>query len=228
MVEKICTRPTAVDFDVDGDLDLVVGNFAGTFYLFEGQGEGKFLPQPEPIRTGEAPLKVDGAHSDPFLVDWDGDGDVDLLSGSSNGGVYWSENTAGEGNRPELLPLETLIPPGQSVAYGKPLDEDDLVGPTTATRVWVADVNEDGKLDVLVGDTVTLVAPAAGLSDEEFASKSDAWQKAWEEVAFAVRDVNADAEERASANARLNELYQQRSEFIKEERTGFVWLYLQE
>lgn len=40
--ENICTRPSAVDWDSDGDLDLIVGNFAGSFYLFKGEGKGKF------------------------------------------------------------------------------------------------------------------------------------------------------------------------------------------
>ena len=28
-------------------------------------------------------LKITGVHSDPFVIDWDGDGDLDLLSRSS-------------------------------------------------------------------------------------------------------------------------------------------------
>ena len=65
-VKNICTRPTAVDWDHDGDLDLVVGNFEGTFFLFQGEGDGKFAPKPEQIMTesGSA-LQVAGAHSDP-------------------------------------------------------------------------------------------------------------------------------------------------------------------
>ena len=78
LTEKICTRPFAVDWDGDGQLDLVVGNFSGTFYWFKGEGKGKFAPKPEPIKAGGKPLKIPGVHSDPFVIDWDGDGDLDL------------------------------------------------------------------------------------------------------------------------------------------------------
>jgi len=76
-VKKICTRPWAVDWDHDGDLDLLVGNFKGTFYLFKGEGKGKFSPDSEVVKTeGGEELQIDGAHSDPMMVDWDGDVDL--------------------------------------------------------------------------------------------------------------------------------------------------------
>jgi hypothetical protein len=226
MTENICTRPFAVDWDGDGHLDLVVGNFAGTFYWFKGEGEGKFQPKPEPIKTGNGPLRIDGHHSDPFVIDWDGDGDLDLLSGSATGGVQWAENTADMGKPPELRPFQTLIKPGRSIEHGQRVSEGELTGPTTSTRIWVADVNDDGKLDVLVGDSITLVAPAKNLSDAEFKQKFAAWQTA---VAAASKELSAetgDEAKRAKASQEFSKVYNQRTEFMKEDRTGFVWLYL--
>ncbi len=210
-VQNICTRPTATDWDHDGDLDLVVGNFAGSFYLFIGKGDGQFLPEPEQIMSGDKPLQVTGAHSDPFLVDWDQDGDVDIVSGSSSGGVYWAENTAGPGKTPELKQFITLIEAGSQIAYGQPISEDELVGPSNSTRVWVDDVNSDGKLDILVGDNVSLVSPAEGLTAEEFKTKFDEWQEAI----------------KTATPQEISKLYQDRSKFMREERTGFVWLFVQ-
>jgi hypothetical protein len=227
VTEKICTRPFAVDWDGDGHLDLVVGNFTGTFYWFKGEGKGKFAPKPEPIKTGDSPLKIAGAHSDPFVIDWDGDGDLDVLSGTSNGGVYWAENRAGKGKPPDLAPFRPLVEPGPQTEYGQLLAEADLTGPTRATRVWVADVNGDGKLDLLVGDSVTLISPAKGVRPEEVKTKFAEWQDAYKAASAALRTAGNDEMAQTKAREELSKLYAKRSEFMHEDMTGFVWLYLQ-
>ena len=227
MTENICTRPFAVDWDGDGHLDLVVGNFAGTFYWFKGQGKGKFPPKPEAIKAGDSPLRIEGAHSDPFVIDWDGDGDLDLLSGSSNGGVQWAENRAGKGKAPDLSLFRPLIPPEPPIKSGRAVREDDLTGPSQSTRIWVEDVNSDGKLDLLVGDRISLIFPAKGLSAEDFEKKFADWEKAVEDAMSKLNSAGADAKAQPKAYEEYRKVYNRRDEFMHEEMTGFVWLYLQ-
>jgi hypothetical protein len=228
MTENICTRPFAVDWDGDGKLDLVVGNFSGTFYWFKGEGHGKFNPKPQQIMDSEGqPLKISGNHSDPFVVDINGDGALDILSGSTEGGVQWAENIAGKGKPPVLKPFRPLIKPGAKYKYLEPLEEKDVVGPTTATRIWVADVNGDGKLDILVGDDTTLISPAKGLTREEFDAKRTEWEAKIAEVSKEMNDEKADEKARNKAREKFQKLYEDREKFMIEDRTGFVWLYLQ-
>jgi hypothetical protein len=149
-----------------------------------------------------------------------------LLSGSAAGGVQWAENSAGAGKLPEMRPFRVLINPGRAVEHGELLNENDLTGPTTSTRVWVADVNGDGKLDLLVGDSVTLVSPANNLSAAEYKKEFKAWKKAWEKASNELSRETDDEAEQTKAQEVYSKIYNQRTEFMNEDRTGFVWLYV--
>ena len=222
MTRRICTRPTAVDWDADGDLDLLVGNFEGSLILFRGEGKGKFAPKSEELMVEGKNLAINGYHSDPFCVDLDGDGDLDILSGTANGGVQWAENTAGQGKEISVKGFKPLIKEGNR----GPFWNDQKMAPAASTRVWADDVNGDGKLDILMGDSITIKTAAEGLSKAE-AEKS---QKDWSSKLSVMRNQMQQPTQDSKAMAKIREdyskHYQSRSEFLTEDRTGFVWLYL--
>src|SRR2546423_10920986 len=87
--------PVAIDWDRDGDVDLVVGDEDGRVALVEHTGTivagvPRFLP-PAYFRQEADDVKF-GALVTPCSVDWDGDGDEDLICGNSAGYLGWIEN----------------------------------------------------------------------------------------------------------------------------------------
>jgi hypothetical protein len=90
--------PHAVDWDADGDVDLVVGDEDGRVALIEHTGKLEDgVPQfAEPRYFRQQQDEIDlGVLATPVGVDWDGDGDEDLLAGNSAGYVLFLENLSG-------------------------------------------------------------------------------------------------------------------------------------
>jgi len=227
---SICTRPTAVDWDGDGQLDLVVGNFEGSFFVFHGEGKGQFKPIPDAIKVDGKILRIENAHSDPFVVDWDGDGDLDILSGSSRGGVQWSENTAGKGKVPVLTAFQILIPfpDGRQLSNEEQYRKVEPTGPSGSTRVWVDDINGDGKLDILLGDSRRSSYAVKGLSEDEFKKKNAAWhkemntiQREMENLAKQGKGASVEISKKMTAHVHAHKKILQSDSF------GHVWLFLQ-
>jgi hypothetical protein len=228
VVRRICTRPFAVDWDGDGDLDIVTGNFEGGFHLFTGEGKGRFSPESKPLtcEKGELRLPRGHVHGDPFVVDWDGDGDLDILSGSASGSIYLAENVAGKGQKPNLKPFEALVRNNQDDWRGaKPQFAAKLPGhPFRAVRIWVGDIDGDGDLDILAGDQVSVSHAAKGIDRETFEKKLAAWEKGMKEVREKL-SATKDTTEQRKLQERWSDLYAERSKFVEDEISGFVWLY---
>ena len=79
------SKPMVIDWDGDGDLDILVGNNSNRIAYFENRGTRR-APLYAPFRK----LVHDGGEhfsfrSRPCAVDWNGDGLPDLVAGSSRG-----------------------------------------------------------------------------------------------------------------------------------------------
>lgn len=125
-----------MDFDGDGDSDVLSGSFPGGLYLFRRGSDGSF-EKGEKLKHSDGTEIKTGSASTVFAVDWDADGDLDLITGNIQGQVH-------------LVPNERS---GSEAAYGKPvkLDVDkDLQNRRGDSGAIVADWNHDGLHDLLV------------------------------------------------------------------------------
>ena len=88
--------PSFADFDGDGDLDLVCGEFLDRLTYFENAGsrmQPRYLAGQRLRQANGGELKMDLQMIVPTALDWDGDGDVDLIIGQEDGRVAFVEHT---------------------------------------------------------------------------------------------------------------------------------------
>jgi hypothetical protein len=99
--------PVVADWDGDGKPDLVVGSGDGSVVWFRNEGTGKkpslaaakilVPPSPSPWSDDKSKRPGEwGVRSRPAVVDWDGDGKLDLLVGDLCGGFEGKPRTTAE------------------------------------------------------------------------------------------------------------------------------------
>lgn len=145
-----------VDWDADGDQDMLIGCFGGELKLRINEGDAKeyaFAEENITINVGDEPLKV-SAHCCPTVVDWDDDGLWDILAGSDDGSVTWFRNT-GTATSPQFAEGVTLVTKHEGHGYNLVRWSESEITPGIRSQIEVVDHNGDGKLDLLLGDFCT-------------------------------------------------------------------------
>ncbi|WP_375562852.1 FG-GAP-like repeat-containing protein [Bernardetia sp. OM2101] len=153
-------RPHLVDYDGDGDFDLLVGEKKGNnlnFYQNTGTTATPIWSAPQTNPNG---LAIPESGTSPAFVDIDGDGDMDAFLGTGKGGegLAFLENI-GTATAPNYA--TRIINP-----FGINATGDYYVVPT------FADIDNDGDFDLITGEgtgnsifylnTGTATAPAFG------------------------------------------------------------------
>ena len=134
--------PSAVDWNSDGKKDLVVGAFDAKIHLFINEGTDAapdFRVQTFAHANG-SDLLVPPSRSSPDVLDLDGDGKKDILTGNYNGELFFYSNT-GSDAEPNFTGYESVESDGVQI---------DLAG-TPRSRPFVCDWTGDGYFDVLIG-----------------------------------------------------------------------------
>jgi WD40 repeat protein len=131
-----------LDWNNDGRRDLVGGSLDGYIRIFlnEGTDTAPDFRTTSIVQAGATNLSVSTGRSSPVIADFDGDGRKDLLTGNTEGQLFFYGN-AGTDAAPAFSGYSAVTANGVNI---------DFAG-SARSRPFVCDWTGDGRLDLLVG-----------------------------------------------------------------------------
>ncbi|MFM7931895.1 MAG: FG-GAP repeat domain-containing protein, partial [Pirellula sp.] len=141
-----CPSPNLNDWDQDGDLDLLCGEFLDGFTYFQNIGNKESPIYAQGVQTQDTDgnrLTMDLQMIVPVAFDWDRDGKMDLIVGDEDGRVAWVRNSG----KLDLNRSPIFEPPKYFQQKA-----DTLKCGALATPVGV-DWDDDGDEDIVSGNT---------------------------------------------------------------------------
>ena len=136
----LSVKPAFADLDGDGDLDLVMGVRSGALKYYRRNATDAPTLFTELTGTDNPFHGVNiGTYPSPTFADIDGDSDLDLIMGSSDGTLKYFINKS----------ANNLIVFTQKTGDENPLKNIDV---GTYSTPAFADINKDNKIDLLVGE----------------------------------------------------------------------------
>ncbi len=142
--------PNFADFDSDGDLDLLCGEFLDGFTYFENIGsrtKPEYANGFKLVAEDGQPLVMHLQMITPTAIDWDSDGDQDLIVGDEDGRVALVEN---------VTPKAAKSPVFKQPVYFQ--QEADTLKFGALATPYAHDWDHDGDEDLVVGNTAGNIA----------------------------------------------------------------------
>lgn len=142
--------PNFADFDHDGDLDLLCGEFLDGFTYFKNIGTRQKPQYASGIKLQAAdgtPLRMHVQMITPTAIDWDADGDLDLIVGDEDGRVALVENVS--------------QPDAETPTFKHPVyfqQEADTLKFGALATPFAYDWDQDGDEDIVCGNTAGNIA----------------------------------------------------------------------
>ncbi len=162
-----CPSPNFADFDGDGDLDLICGEFLDKLTYFENIGsriKPKYSQGKRVVDASGDAIHMTVQMIVPVAFDWDRDGDTDLIVGDEDGRVALVENSGTIANRCPVFAAPKYF---QQQA-------DTLKCGALATP-YGFDWDGDGDTDILCGNTAGFIEFFENLSGPKVAQPK--WNK---------------------------------------------------